>query len=146
MTRAEAINCSRRNEKKQNSAQRKKLAKMGKNAPLEANPTLIEKPWNIGELETPKPKNFYRTSEWLKLRQYAFKMFGNKCMCCGHIPSKIKTHVDHIKPVCRFPELRLMATNVQILCERCNLDKGMKTRDYRSIQQIQLARAIQFSG
>ena len=32
--------------------------------------------------------------------------------------------MDHIKPVSKFPKLRLAESNLQVLCEDCNMGKS----------------------
>ncbi len=69
-------------------------------------------------------KSFYKTKEWRILRYKALALHGRKCMCCGASPEDgIILHVDHIKPRSRFPQLELDITNLQVLCEDCNLGK-----------------------
>jgi 5-methylcytosine-specific restriction endonuclease McrA len=81
-----------------------------------------------------KGKSFLQSSEWKQLRTAVVNKFGRKCMKCGTTPKNPKsTHVDHIK--CRkfFPELALDFDNLQVLCCRCNKEKGNKNSvDYRS--------------
>lgn len=87
----------------------------------------------------PKPysitKSFYESDEWRALRYEALKTYGRKCMVCGSVPhpeNKVRIHVDHIKPISKFPELKLSFDNLQILCEDCNLGKSNKDCiDYR---------------
>lgn len=68
---------------------------------------------------------FYMTREWRELRYEALKINGGKCqLCgCGRAEGK-KIHVDHIKPRSKYPELELDLTNLQVLCEDCNLGKS----------------------
>jgi hypothetical protein len=62
---------------------------------------------------------------WRKLRMEALKAHGARCQCCGATPADgMRMHVDHIKPRRRFPELALVLTNLQVLCEECNHGKG----------------------
>lgn len=77
--------------------------------------------------------NFLQTEQWKILRRLAVKIYGRKCMKCGTTPKDpTKTHVDHIKPRKAYPELSLVFDNLQILCCRCNKQKGNKhTTDYR---------------
>ena len=64
-------------------------------------------------------------SKWRSLRYEAFKKYGNKCQCCGASPETgAVLHVDHIKPKSKFPELEYEISNLQILCEDCNLGKS----------------------
>lgn len=80
----------------------------------------------------PKKRTFVVTDEfllsyeWRKLRMVVITKRGPICECCGASP---KTHgtrinVDHIKPRKLFPELALVESNLQILCEECNHGKG----------------------
>jgi len=65
----------------------------------------------------------------------AIKQYGRKCMCCGATDSPI--HVDHIKPRSKHPELELELSNLQILCEDCNMGKGgWDQTDWRSTEQV----------
>lgn len=68
---------------------------------------------------------FFASREWQELRYKALKLHGARCQCCGacRVDGK-RMHVDHIKPRSRFPELELEISNLQILCEDCNLGKG----------------------
>lgn len=71
-------------------------------------------------------KNFYLSPEWRKLKYQAFLRYGNSCNCCGRSRKfhNIVLHVDHIKPRSKFPDLALEISNLQILCEECNLAKS----------------------
>ena len=87
------------------------------------------------ELRVPKKKKksnslFYNSQEWKELRYQAIKKYGKKCMCCNSTEKTI--HVDHIKPRSLYPELALEFSNLQILCEDCNLGKLNKDQtDWR---------------
>ena len=79
-----------------------------------------------------KEKGFYFTSEWRELRYKALLLHGRKCMCCGAAPPYVTLHVDHIKPRSKHPELQLDISNLQVLCEDCNLGKSNKDKtDFR---------------
>lgn len=71
-------------------------------------------------------KNFYSSSEWIKLRYKVLRKSNGKCQLCGHSPKEhnIILHVDHIKPKSKYPELALNEDNLQVLCENCNLGKS----------------------
>ncbi len=70
-------------------------------------------------------QSFYQTREWRRLRYFVLKERGPVCECCGARPaSKKSVHVDHIKPISKFPELRLEKANLQVLCSDCNKGKG----------------------
>lgn len=63
--------------------------------------------------------------EWRTLRMKVLKHFGARCQCCGATArGGVRIHVDHIKPRSTHPELALVETNLQVLCEECNQGKG----------------------
>lgn len=71
--------------------------------------------------------SFYRSQPWKEVRYFVLKRDGRRCVCCGATPEDlVKMHVDHIKPRSLRPDLELDATNLQILCEDCNLGKSNK--------------------
>lgn len=78
--------------------------------------------------------SFYASREWRDLRYKALELHGATCQCCGATRGKgVRMHVDHIKPRSLFPELALVLTNLQILCEACNLGKSNKfSTDWRN--------------
>lgn len=65
---------------------------------------------------------FYGSPEWIHLRNQAFLEQGSKCSCCHTENGEL--HADHIKPISKFPELKLSLDNIQILCKKCNLGKS----------------------
>ncbi|EHZ1002989.1 HNH endonuclease [Salmonella enterica] len=70
-------------------------------------------------------QTFYNSSEWRRLRYQALKLYGAKCACCGRSAKHGRVmHVDHIKPRSKYPELALEITNLQILCDECNVSKS----------------------
>lgn len=88
--------------------------------------------------EEKKPKiygydGFYATREWRELRYRALVVNGAKCQCCGATRyDGVRLHVDHINPRSKFPELQLELSNLQVLCEDCNLGKSNKdSTDWR---------------
>jgi hypothetical protein len=78
-------------------------------------------------------EKFYKSSEWRSMRYMALKHHGNNCMACGRSPKDgVIIHVDHIKPRSVYPELSLDFSNLQVLCEECNLGKSNRsTEDWR---------------
>jgi 5-methylcytosine-specific restriction endonuclease McrA len=77
---------------------------------------------------------FYHSDEWRMLRVRVLEKYECKCMMCGRSPKvhKIIIHVDHIKPISKYPELCLEFNNLQLLCEDCNIGKSNKYEtDYR---------------
>jgi 5-methylcytosine-specific restriction endonuclease McrA len=68
---------------------------------------------------------FYWTPEWWEQRQATIKKYGKKCMRCGHTGSEGNPiRVDHIKPVRHHWGLRLDPSNLQVLCNEHNMEKG----------------------
>lgn len=82
----------------------------------------------LEDARKPKAKaaqTFYNSSEWRKLRYQALKLYGAKCACCGRTAKHgCVMHVDHIKPRSKYPHLALEITNLQILCDECNVSKS----------------------
>ena len=75
-----------------------------------------------------KRSAFYQSEEWLSVRYKALKRWGARCQCCGATRQNgVRIHVDHIKPRSRYPKLALVLSNLQVLCEPCNL--GKRARD-----------------
>ncbi|EBL2669804.1 HNH endonuclease [Salmonella enterica] len=75
--------------------------------------------------DTNTAKTFYQSTEWRRLRYQALKLYGAKCACCGRSAKHGRVmHVDHIKPRSKYPELALEITNLQILCDECNVSKS----------------------
>jgi len=78
--------------------------------------------------------DFYNSREWRELRVRVLEKYQCRCMMCGRSPKDhgVVIHVDHIKPRSKYPELSLEFTNLQLLCEDCNLGKSNKYEtDYR---------------
>ena len=74
--------------------------------------------------------NFYRSREWRELRVKALVKYGRKCCLCGmSVSDGIILHVDHIKPRSKHPELELKLSNLQVLCQDCNLGKSNRYSD-----------------
>lgn len=76
-------------------------------------------------------ENFYSSWQWKELRFQVLKLQGRACQCCGATAGTrdatgkpVKIVVDHIKPISKFWELRLQRTNLQVLCDECNMGKG----------------------
>jgi len=76
---------------------------------------------------------------WKNLRLGVLEIYGPLCMKCG--ASNRRIDVDHIKPKSLFPELALTFENMQVLCEICNQEKGVKSQiDYRSVELVIVGR------
>jgi len=75
-------------------------------------------------------RRFYSSQEWMSVRYVALREHGFKCLCCGRSAKNgVELHVDHIKPISKYPELRLEIENLQVLCRDCNLGKSNKFED-----------------
>jgi 5-methylcytosine-specific restriction endonuclease McrA len=73
----------------------------------------------------PNSPDFLMSYEWRRLRMVVLKKFGARCQCCGSSAyDGVRIHVDHVKPRRKFPELALVESNLQVLCEVCNHGKG----------------------
>lgn len=88
-------------------------------------------------------KAFYSTPEWQQVRYEALRQNDGRCECCGRAKSDgVVLHVDHIKPRSLFPSLSLKISNLQVLCEDCNLGKSNRDdTDWRSTPTEQRERA-----
>lgn len=68
---------------------------------------------------------FYSSPEWRKLRYRAILRSKGCCEACGRSRKDgIVLHVDHVKPISKYPHLKLVLSNLQVLCEDCNMGKG----------------------
>jgi 5-methylcytosine-specific restriction endonuclease McrA len=74
---------------------------------------------------------------WRPIRKSIINMYGVTCMKCKKEPSSIKDiHVDHVKPKSKYPELKYDKSNLQVLCKKCNFEKGNNSEnDYRVYTQ-----------
>ncbi len=86
-------------------------------------------------------KAFYASWEWRTLRMEVLKEHGPVCQCCGAKRGDttvggqlVKIVVDHIKPISKYWNLRLVRSNLQVLCDECNMGKGAwDETDYRPV-------------
>lgn len=84
---------------------------------------------------------FYKSEAWRELRFVALKRADGCCALCGRSKRMhdVVLHVDHIKPRSKFPHLSLVASNLQVLCEDCNLGKSNRdTTDWRADNVVQI--------
>lgn len=68
-------------------------------------------------------RDFYKSDEWAKLRYEVLKE-AEHCLCCGATKQQARLTVDHVKPIWKYPELKLERSNLQVLCMLCNKGKG----------------------
>lgn len=89
-----------------------------------------------------KIRDFYECWEWKRLRYDFLKEKDRRCQCCGtSADDGVRIVVDHIKPIRFFWDLRLEKSNLQILCDDCNMGKGSRDQtDWRNIIPIPLRR------
>lgn len=73
---------------------------------------------------------FYTSAEWKKLRLQAMQRDNFTCQDCGARACPLQ--VNHIKPRCRFPELKLVLTNLETLCVPCHGKKKWIVYEIRS--------------
>lgn len=113
-----------RDEKRRRKRQKKALKKL--NAPYTP-------PRRVKKSKKKDRKDFYNSPEWRAVRYAALKLYGAMCQCCGATRKDGKImHVDHIKPRSTHPHLELEITNLQVLCEDCNLGKSNRdSTDWR---------------
>lgn len=124
-----------------------KISKLNMNHPIEKMMDKLGIPYSHEVLEKHRAKNlkktksakrknnhlkriddntFFTSIEWRKIRYAALELHGATCQCCGRSNKKhgVILHVDHIKPRSKYPELSLKISNLQVLCEDCNLGKS----------------------
>lgn len=84
-----------------------------------------KKKYDIEAIAFARSKGFYRSDKWRNLRLIALAA-RNFCSACGRNPVDhgVVLHVDHILPRSIYPEHALNISNLQILCEDCNIGKG----------------------
>lgn len=81
------------------------------------------------KVEAETADQFYRSYRWRRLRidvlEENREVFGAlTCECCGSADAT-QYHVDHIYPRASHPELALEPDNLQVLCDACNVGKGI---------------------
>ena len=92
----------------------------------------------ISDLFSKSSNRVLYSTEWKLLREKVIEHYGCKCMRCGKVPKTTsQVNVDHIKPRKYYPELTFDFENLQVLCGRCNQNKGNKNIiDYRMLNQF----------
>jgi 5-methylcytosine-specific restriction endonuclease McrA len=79
---------------------------------------------------------FYQSREWRKLRVDVIEEQKGRCQMCGRSYKihGVTIHVDHIVPISIDWSRRLDKTNLQVLCEDCNLGKSNRySTDWRKV-------------
>ncbi|MEL7225433.1 MAG: HNH endonuclease signature motif containing protein [Cyanobacteria bacterium P01_D01_bin.36] len=59
-----------------------------------------------------------------KWKRQQYQVQEGRCVGCQRSISLKGSHIDHIKPLSRYPELAIAPHNLRILCADCNLSKG----------------------
>ncbi|SKC04889.1 HNH endonuclease [Lysinibacillus sp. AC-3] len=68
-----------------------------------------------------KLMKFYKSNEWMQLRQEALKRDNFECQLCKAVGRYHKAeNVHHIKEVKTHPYLSLTLNNLQCLCIKCH--------------------------
>ena len=82
-------------------------------------------------------EEFLQSWEWTELRYKVLDHYGRECMSCGATKDEGAVMcVDHIKPRAKYPELKLVFENLQVLCHDCNKGKGARDEtDFRGSRQ-----------
>ena len=63
-----------------------------------------------------------------RVRKLVYDKYGGCCLCCG---SDNELQIDHVIPVSMGGENKI--DNLQLLCKSCNVKKGIRSTDYRNI-------------
>lgn len=93
-------------------------------------PSLKEKTKKTPTFKAPKvplkSDEFYASPAWKEVRYLVIKRSDGRCSACGRSKAKhgVTIHVDHVEPRSKRPELSLEISNLQVLCEDCNLGKS----------------------
>ena len=122
----QALDVKKRAKRRSAIAQSKKPSKP-RNKPVRVINTVTTNVNNF--TKTPYRKGmkseFYQTFEWRQLRWKVLLESDKCCAMCGRSKAHgIILHVDHIKPRSKHPALELIQSNLQVLCEDCNIGKS----------------------
>lgn len=69
--------------------------------------------------------NTWKTSQ--EGKQWKKQKYQQQQNCCSICKKKIElkgSHIDHIKPISKYPNLSLTLSNLQIACWQCNTSKS----------------------
>ena len=76
-------------------------------------------------------RKFYQSKEWKLCKEIFYSSCKDtKCIECG---STENLNVDHILPVRRYWEKRLLQANLQLLCGECNKNKCNDVKDLDAV-------------
>jgi 5-methylcytosine-specific restriction endonuclease McrA len=109
--------------KRKNAKQAKRAAK--NSAKKERAEVFLQESIRRNARYPAKTGDFYRTREWASVRYAALMKSDGRCKCCGASSADgAVLHVDHIKPRSLFPSLEFSLSNLQVLCDLCNIAKS----------------------
>jgi 5-methylcytosine-specific restriction endonuclease McrA len=75
-------------------------------------------------------REFLNSDEWRRLRYDVLRQTGGTCCLCGRSrKGGVVIHVDHVVPASVDWSRRMDVTNLQSLCEDCNLGKSNSYSD-----------------
>jgi len=86
-----------------------------------------------------RAKDGYYNQRWQRLRSEVLEVYGPVCALCGrdYRTHGVVLHGDHIIPKSQRPDIALYFSNIQVLCEDCNMGKSYYyTTDHRSIALV----------
>ena len=86
----------------------------------------------MSALHEQKLKDFYDSAEWAEVRKKVYKKHKHECSYCGYDGKYNPLHVDHIRPLRLYWDLRLNFDNLQLLCSNCNSEKGNLGIEYHN--------------
>lgn len=87
---------------------------------------------------------FYKSSEWQRLREEAMKRDHYECVWCaekGKVTTKVKLEVDHIKELEYYPQYALDIDNLRTLCTDCH-----NKRHHRFKHQEKRSKYVKYSS
>ena len=81
---------------------------------------------------------FYESWDWKRVRYDFIKNKKRRCECCGATPDNgERIVVDHILPIRHHWSSRFNISNLQLLCDSCNMGKGSRdTTDWRIVKLL----------
>lgn len=110
------------------SIEKMRLKKIGVPSKRKGLPNLNqrgEKHWNWKGGITDQNRIIRNSAEYRNWRRQVFERDRFSCVECGYRSCKRKDiRADHIKPFCKYPELRFEVTNGRTLCIPCDLKLG----------------------
>lgn len=121
------------------TAARQRFGAMDRKGPVSGTRMSIEEDHDRFIPAKSSREQFYRSWDWQTLRNVALKKYGRCCQSCGATPgmrnvsgSPVRIVVDHVQPISTHWHRRLDLSNLQVLCDECNMGKGAwDSTDYR---------------